>query len=103
MLSWKLHDEHEPQSPSASNAMRYLRATSLIISGGAGWLALAARGVRTRADTAQRNVRRLARMIDEAPAQLMVVRVDGRIEGSARLAAWLGFERLREGIEVDLI
>ena len=61
---------------------------------GAGWLALAARGVRTRADTAQRNVRRLARMIDEAPAQLLVVRVDGRIEGSTRLAAWLGFERL---------
>lgn len=40
MLSWKLHDEQEPQSPSASSAMRYFFATSSIISGVAGWLAL---------------------------------------------------------------
>ena len=40
MLSWKLHDEQDPQSPSASSAILYFRASSLIISGGAGWLAL---------------------------------------------------------------
>ncbi|HEY0492328.1 MAG TPA: hypothetical protein VGD57_02530, partial [Candidatus Dormibacteraeota bacterium] len=38
--SWKLHDEQEPQSPRANNPIRYLRVISLIISGGAGWLAL---------------------------------------------------------------
>ena len=40
MLSWKLHDEQDPQSPKASSAIRYLRATSSIMPGGAGWLAL---------------------------------------------------------------
>jgi hypothetical protein len=40
MLSWKLHDEQEPQSPSASSAARYFCATASIIAGGAGWLAL---------------------------------------------------------------
>jgi len=39
-LSWKLHDEHEPQSPNASTAIRYFCAIASIISGGAGWLAL---------------------------------------------------------------
>ena len=40
MLSWKLHDEQDPQSPKASSAIRYLCATSSIMPGGAGWLAL---------------------------------------------------------------
>ena len=39
-LSWKLHDEQEPQSPSASKAALYFCTTSSIVSADAGWLAL---------------------------------------------------------------
>ena len=42
----------------------------------------------------QRNARRLARMIDESPAIPLLVRTDGRIEASQRLAHWLGLERV---------
>ncbi|NBC35376.1 PAS domain-containing protein [Novosphingobium sp. FSY-8] len=47
-----------------------------------------------RAEAALRNARRLSRMAEESPAQLLMVRTDGRIEGSPRLAQWLGFETL---------
>jgi signal transduction histidine kinase len=60
----------------------------------AGWAVLAASTRERRAEGAYRQARQLARLVEESPAQLMVVRSDGRIEGSPRLAAWLGFEAL---------
>ena len=56
---------------------------------------LIAAGSRNRQAEASRHAaRRLARMIDEAPAIPLLVRSDGRIEGSDRLAHWLGLPRL---------
>src|SRR5687767_6173932 len=60
----------------------------------AGAAVLSARRRARRAESSQRLVRRLTRMIDESPALPLLVRTDGRIEGSARLAAWLGLDRL---------
>ena len=60
----------------------------------AGWAVLAALARRRSADSALRQARRLARMVEEAPAQMLIVRTDGRVEGSDRLAAWLGFEAM---------
>jgi len=60
----------------------------------AAWLMIAA-GARTRgADAARRTSRRLGRLLDEAPTAALLVRSDGRLEGSERLARWLGFEQL---------
>ena len=60
----------------------------------AAWAIFAARARQAQADAAIAHARRLSRMVDEAPAQLLVVRTDGRVEGPARLAAWLGFEAM---------
>jgi signal transduction histidine kinase len=60
----------------------------------AAYAVLAARSVRGRALAALANTRRLARMTEENPAQLLLVRTDGRIEGTPRLAQWLGLESL---------
>ncbi len=60
----------------------------------AAWLMIAA-GARTRgADAARRTAKRLGRLLDEAPTAALLVRSDGRLEGSERLAHWLGFEQL---------
>lgn len=61
---------------------------------GAAWLAIAAGAKARRAESGRKAARRLARMIDEAPAIPLLVRTDGRIEGSERLAGWLGLERM---------
>lgn len=61
---------------------------------GAAWAIVAARGKAKRAEAHRSAARRMVRMIDESPAIPMVVRVDGRIEGSDRLAAWLGLAKL---------
>ncbi|MCB2048071.1 MAG: PAS-domain containing protein [Novosphingobium sp.] len=58
----------------------------------AGIAIVAARRRQRRAEAIQRNARRLARMIDESPALPLLVRADGRIEASQRLAHWLGLE-----------
>lgn len=64
----------------------------------AAWTAAAAAAVLTarlrlrRADAAQRNARRLGRMVEESPALPLLVRVDGRIEAPPRLAGWLGLD-----------
>ena len=58
----------------------------------AAWAVLAARGREKRAESGQRQARRLARMVDESPAILLLVRADGRIEAPQRLANWLGLE-----------
>jgi len=61
---------------------------------GAVWLMLAARSRMRSARSARGTVRRLTRMIDDAPAIPLIVKSDGRIEGPDRLAAWLGLARL---------
>ena len=58
----------------------------------AGWAILAARARQRGAAAGQRHARRLARMVDESPAIPLLVRVDGRIEASQRLAQWLGLD-----------
>jgi len=60
----------------------------------AGRLWLAGRQALARAQGMQGMLARLARMVEENPAQLLVVHADGRLEGSARLAGWLGLEQL---------
>lgn len=62
----------------------------------AAWFVLAARAREKRAETALRNARRLARMVEESPAIPLLVRADGRIEASPRLAKWIGLERVPE-------
>ncbi|MDD3798727.1 MAG: histidine kinase, partial [Novosphingobium sp.] len=77
-----------------------LSETALVLTGlllavwtlGAGWLMLAARAAVRRAEAGRKAARRLARMIEEAPAIPMLVRADGRIEAPQRLAAWLGLD-----------
>ena len=61
---------------------------------GAGWLVLTARDRARKAESGRKAARRLSRMIEESPALPLLVRTDGRIEASARLAAWLGLELL---------
>jgi hypothetical protein len=60
----------------------------------AGWTILAARGRSRRAQASQRALHRLTRMVDESPALPLLIHADGRIEGSARLADWLGLAAL---------
>ena len=60
----------------------------------AGWAIVAARARQRHAETVQRSARRLARMIDEAPALPLLVRADGRIEAPQRLANWLGLDNV---------
>ncbi len=55
-------------------------------------LILVARKRQKRAETQLRSARRLARMIEESPALPLLVRTDGRIEASSRLAQWLGLD-----------
>jgi signal transduction histidine kinase len=61
---------------------------------GAAWLMIAAGAKARGAEGARKAARRMARMIDEAPAIPLLVRTDGRIEGSERLAGWLGLTKL---------
>ncbi len=61
---------------------------------GAAWMMIRAGTKMRKAEGSRKAARRMARMIDEAPAIPLIVRTDGRIEGSDRLAAWLGLERL---------
>lgn len=58
----------------------------------AGWFVIVARTRVRRADAALRGARRLARMVDESPAIPLLVRADGKIEASPRLALWLGLD-----------
>ena len=61
---------------------------------GAAWLMIASGAKSQQAEQSRKAARRLARMIDEAPAIPLLVRADGRIEGADRLARWLGIEKL---------
>jgi signal transduction histidine kinase len=61
---------------------------------GAVWLVLAAQGRARQARQARGMARRFGRMIEDSPAIPLLVRVDGKIEGPERLAAWLGLDSL---------
>lgn len=58
----------------------------------AAWAVLAARTRDKRTEGQLRSARRLARMVEESPALPLLVRTDGRIEASPRLAQWLGLD-----------
>ncbi len=66
----------------------------------AAWVAAAAvmmimAGAKARgAENSRKAARRMVRMIDEAPAIPLLVRADGRIEASERLAGWFGLQKL---------
>ncbi|MFN6936621.1 MAG: PAS-domain containing protein, partial [Tsuneonella sp.] len=51
-------------------------------------------GKARKAEATRKAARRMVRMIDESPAIPLIVRVDGRIEASERLAGWLGLTKL---------
>lgn len=76
-------------SPTALALIGLLLAAWAI---GAGWAVLWARGKAQRSEGAQKHARRLTRMVDDSPALPLLVRVDGKIEASSRLANWLGLE-----------
>ena len=59
---------------------------------GAAWAILSARQRQKRAEAQLRSARRLSRMVEESPALPLLVRTDGRIEASPRLAQWLGLD-----------
>ena len=61
---------------------------------GAGWVMLRASTRAAQGEAARKTARRLARMIEDAPAIPMLVRADGRIEAPERLAGWLGLDAL---------
>ncbi|ABC63101.1 PAS domain-containing sensor histidine kinase [Erythrobacter litoralis] len=61
---------------------------------GAAWLMISAGAKAKGAESTRKAARRMARLLDEAPAIPLLVRADGRIEGSDRLAHWLGFDAL---------
>ncbi len=61
---------------------------------GAIWLVIAAQNRARDARGAQKNLRRLSRLIEESPAVPLLVKSDGKLEGSDRLAAWLGLDAL---------
>lgn len=77
-----------------STALALLGLLLAAWTAGAAWLMIAA-GARSRgADAARRTAKRLNRLLDESPAAALLVRSDGRLEGSERLAHWLGLEEL---------
>ncbi len=49
---------------------------------------------RRETKTAMASNRRLTRLVDESPAQMLLVHPDGQIRGPARLAGWLGLEAM---------
>ena len=61
---------------------------------GAGWVMLRASTRVAQSEGSRKTARRLARMVEDAPAIPMLVRTDGRIEAPDRLAGWLGLEKL---------
>lgn len=60
----------------------------------AGWMILRASARAAQGEGSRKAARRMARMIEDAPAIPLLVRADGRIEAPERLAGWLGLETL---------
>lgn len=61
---------------------------------GAGWMILRASAKSAQSAGARKASRRLARLIEDAPAIPLLVRADGRIEAPDRLAGWFGLTSL---------
>ncbi len=61
---------------------------------GAALLMIKAAASARRFEAVRKATRRLNRMLDEAPAIPLLVRVDGKIEAPERLAGWLGLDSL---------
>lgn len=61
---------------------------------GAGWMILRASAKASQSAGARKASRRLARLIEDAPAIPLLVRADGRIEAPDRLAGWFGLDSL---------
>ncbi|MXO90069.1 sensor histidine kinase [Pontixanthobacter aquaemixtae] len=80
-------------SPTALVIIGLLLAAWMVA---AAWMMISAASKARRAEGSKKAARRMARMIDEAPAIPLLVRTDGRIEGSDRLAGWLGLDSLPE-------
>ena len=78
-------------SPTALALLGLLLAAWTV---GAIWLVLGSLQRARSARNARAMLKRLTRMIDDAPAIPLLVRGDGRIEGPERLAAWLGLDKL---------
>lgn len=62
----------------------------------AAWMMISAGAKAKKAEGSKKAARRMARMIEEAPAIPLIIRTDGRIEGAERLAGWLGLDTLPE-------
>lgn len=60
----------------------------------AGWAVMTGLTMRSKSQMQQRVSNRLTRLLDESPAQPLLVRSDGRLEGSNRLGRWFGMEAL---------
>jgi signal transduction histidine kinase len=58
------------------------------------WAIVAGMSARKKAKVHFRQSRRLSRLLDEAPALPLLVRADGRLEGSDRIGKWFGFDSL---------
>ncbi|WP_373489166.1 PAS-domain containing protein [Blastomonas sp.] len=58
------------------------------------WALSSGLAMRRAASTSRRQMRRLSRLIETAPAVPLIVRSDLRIEGPERVARWLGLDRL---------
>ena len=80
----------------SSTALVFLALLLAAWTAAAAGLLIAAGSRNREAEASRHAARRLARMIDEAPAIPLLVRSDGRIEGSARLAHWLGLPKMPE-------
>ncbi|TNE30682.1 MAG: PAS domain-containing sensor histidine kinase [Alphaproteobacteria bacterium] len=59
---------------------------------GAAVMMIRAAGRARRLDALRKNLRKVSRLLDDAPTVPMLVRADGRIEAPAKLAKWLGLE-----------
>ncbi|MEO1045116.1 MAG: PAS-domain containing protein [Pseudomonadota bacterium] len=60
----------------------------------AGWAVFTGLSMRNRSQAQQRRSRRLSRLLDESPAQPLLVRSDGRLEGNNKLGRWFGLDAL---------
>lgn len=75
----------------------FLVAVGLLLAlwtAGAGWVMLRASVRAAQGDGSRKAARRLARIIEDAPAIPLLVRADGRIEAPERLAGWFGLDKL---------
>lgn len=58
------------------------------------WAIVAGMAASKKSKVHRRQSRRLSRLLDESPALPLLVRADGRMEGSDRIGRWFGFDKL---------